>query len=328
MSNPGPTLQPRPEPFLKEQAARAIRSVGSGMNPHIVGFLKWLVGDAQEPPTRPKTPLTPLADLKGIILVPDTEWNSARERAEADGQTLTDLTRSLLQSYRKSSLTLEYRVIPRNSALGEGFEGIHGDYDEIRPLYPSKHWDLEKRETFEYMRTGPKNKYRPRGEQPAARPSDRHRYPPIPLRPDPDLRARAAAAVAEIGSDLTSHIIWFLEWVAGYTDTLPTRPGEQPRSRESAGVIRIPADEWDATVARANEDGRTINEVAAHLLRAYHQCGIRTEYRATPIDPQLGRTVDNIAGEHSDVRRLFPAKYWDIDEREVFGYQPVRRTKG
>lgn len=326
VSPSNPTLLPRPEPQLKEKAATAIREMGSDMNAHIVGFLRWLVADAPVPPPRPKEPLTPLADLKGIICIPDAEWAAAKACAEASGQTLNSITRSLLGSYRASRLISEYRATPKPSAPGEGFEGIRGDYAAIRPLYPSKYWDLEVRDTFDYQRTGPKTKYKPRGDQSTPRTGDRHRYPPIPVRPDPDLKARAAVAVAEVDSDLTSHIVWFLEWVAGYTDTLPTRPGEAPQPRESSGVIRIPADEWDAATARAEQDGRTLTDITRHLLGAYRDAGLQTEYRATPTDPDLGRTVDNIAGEYSDIRRLFPAKHWDIDEREVFGYQPVRRT--
>lgn len=43
----------RPEPDLYSRAKHAVAAVGSDMNAHIVGFLRWLVHDTDELPTRP-----------------------------------------------------------------------------------------------------------------------------------------------------------------------------------------------------------------------------------------------------------------------------------
>lgn len=51
-----------------------------------------------------------------------------------------------------------------------------------------------------------------------------HRYPAITPRPAPELRERAKIAVADVDSTLNSHIIEFLRWLVGDTDTLPQRP--------------------------------------------------------------------------------------------------------
>lgn len=51
-----------------------------------------------------------------------------------------------------------------------------------------------------------------------------HRYPAITPRPAPELHERAKIAVAEMDSTLNAHIIGFLRWLVGDTDTLPARP--------------------------------------------------------------------------------------------------------
>ena len=43
-------------------------------------------------------------------------------------------------------------------------------------------------------------------------------------RPEPDLHARAKAAVAEVDSTLNAHINAFLRWLIRETDELPKRP--------------------------------------------------------------------------------------------------------
>jgi hypothetical protein len=53
-----------------------------------------------------------------------------------------------------------------------------------------------------------------------------HRYKAITPRPPDELRERAAAAVAEVGSNLNAHIVGFLRWLVGDTDELPERPGK------------------------------------------------------------------------------------------------------
>lgn len=51
-------------------------------------------------------------------------------------------------------------------------------------------------------------------------------------RPDPELYERAKDAVAEVGSDMNSHINSFLRWLVHETDELPERPAHKPDSAE------------------------------------------------------------------------------------------------
>jgi hypothetical protein len=51
-----PAITPRPEPDLKRRAQEAVAEVGSDLNAHIIGFLRWLVGDTDELPKRPEQP--------------------------------------------------------------------------------------------------------------------------------------------------------------------------------------------------------------------------------------------------------------------------------
>ncbi|ONK09469.1 hypothetical protein STBA_01690 [Streptomyces sp. MP131-18] len=55
-------------------------------------------------------------------------------------------------------------------------------------------------------------------------PAGVHLKPARTYRPDPDLHARAKLAVAEVGSDMNSHINGFLVWLVGDSDELPPRP--------------------------------------------------------------------------------------------------------
>ncbi|MGI8313402.1 hypothetical protein [Saccharopolyspora hattusasensis] len=43
----------RPDPELHERAKAAVTEVGGTMNGHVLGFLRWLVGDTDELPRRP-----------------------------------------------------------------------------------------------------------------------------------------------------------------------------------------------------------------------------------------------------------------------------------
>jgi hypothetical protein len=43
----------RPDPDLYERAQAAVTEVGSDMNAHVIGFLRWLVGDTNDLPVRP-----------------------------------------------------------------------------------------------------------------------------------------------------------------------------------------------------------------------------------------------------------------------------------
>ena len=51
-----------------------------------------------------------------------------------------------------------------------------------------------------------------------------HKHPAKAFRPDPDLYERSKAAVAQVGSDMQSHLVGFLRWLTHETDELPERP--------------------------------------------------------------------------------------------------------
>jgi hypothetical protein len=48
-----PAITPRPDPELRERAKQAVAEMDSSLNGHIIGFLRWLVGDTDELPPRP-----------------------------------------------------------------------------------------------------------------------------------------------------------------------------------------------------------------------------------------------------------------------------------
>jgi hypothetical protein len=52
-----PPITPRPSPELRERAKQAVAEVDSNLNQHIIGFLRWLVGDTNDLPQRPAAPI-------------------------------------------------------------------------------------------------------------------------------------------------------------------------------------------------------------------------------------------------------------------------------
>jgi hypothetical protein len=54
-----PAITPRPAPELRERAKQAVAEVDSTLNHHIVEFLRWLVRDTDELPSRPKKRIPP-----------------------------------------------------------------------------------------------------------------------------------------------------------------------------------------------------------------------------------------------------------------------------
>ncbi|MEU1734352.1 hypothetical protein [Streptosporangium sp. NPDC020145] len=60
----------RPDRELHQRAKEAVAAVGSDMNAHIIGFLRWLVGDTDELPARPPShPPEASADQKADSIV-------------------------------------------------------------------------------------------------------------------------------------------------------------------------------------------------------------------------------------------------------------------
>ncbi|MCA2247563.1 hypothetical protein JF729_07100 [Mycobacterium intracellulare] len=107
--------------------------------------------------------------------------------------------------------------------------------------------------------------------------------------------------------------------------------------RTSRRTVRYADLAWAAGQAKAKAEGQTLAEVLRGLLDGYladrHQGlhGYGYEYRAVPKDPTLTDaqratlTVDGITGRYEDVRRLYPAKHWLLQERTVSGYKNATR---
>lgn len=57
-----PAVVFRPDPELHERAKVVVDAVGSDMNAHVLGFLRWLVGDTDQLPARPNSETTPGKD--------------------------------------------------------------------------------------------------------------------------------------------------------------------------------------------------------------------------------------------------------------------------
>lgn len=48
-----PAITPRPHPDLKRRAQEAVAMLGTDLNAWVIASLEYLVGDRDEPPTRP-----------------------------------------------------------------------------------------------------------------------------------------------------------------------------------------------------------------------------------------------------------------------------------
>lgn len=117
-------------------------------------------------------------------------------------------------------------------------------------------------------------------------------------------------------------------------DNVLTATAERRTSRRT---VRYADLAWAAGQAKAKAEGQTLAEVLRGLLDGYlvnrHQGlhGYGYEYRAIPKDHALtddqraALTVDGITGRYDDVRRLYPAKHWLLQERTVSGYQNATR---
>lgn len=96
-------------------------------------------------------------------------------------------------------------------------------------------------------------------------------------------------------------------------------------------TIRLSDAEWAAGQAKAHSRGETLTEVLRRLLAGYlvgdagELSDYGTEYRATPRDADGSLTVEGITGRYDDVRRLYPARHWILEERTVSPYKPATR---
>lgn len=98
-------------------------------------------------------------------------------------------------------------------------------------------------------------------------------------------------------------------------------------------TIRMSDEEWNAGHAKARQRGETLTEVMRRLLAGYlvsDSSGLDygVEYRAVPKDADSSLAVDGITGSLEEVRRLYPAKHWHLEERTVSPYKSAsRRTR-
>ncbi|WP_131813202.1 hypothetical protein [Mycolicibacterium fortuitum] len=87
------------------------------------------------------------------IRIPDDEWESGQQAAEANGETLSAVIRRRVADYVDGGTTMEYRATSRtNPSLV--IESITGDLDDVRGHFPAKRWFLEGREVSDYRPVG------------------------------------------------------------------------------------------------------------------------------------------------------------------------------
>jgi hypothetical protein len=96
-------------------------------------------------------------------------------------------------------------------------------------------------------------------------------------------------------------------------------------------TVRFSDEEWDAGHAKARENGETLTDVLRRLLGGYlvgNAQGLTDygiEYRAIPRDADSELMVEYITGRYEDVRRIYPAKHWILEERTVSPYKSATR---
>lgn len=87
------------------------------------------------------------------IRVPDDEWESGLAAAEANGENLSAVIRRRIADYAEGAATVEYRATSRTNP-GLVVEKIAGNLDDVRRLFPSKHWHVDSREVTGYRPVG------------------------------------------------------------------------------------------------------------------------------------------------------------------------------
>lgn len=92
----------------------------------------------------------------------DDQWEAGQVKAAADGETLTEVLRWLLDAYLANNhhgldgYHYEYRATPKAPALNDTaraeltVDGITGHFDDVRRHYPAKTWLLEERIVSHY----------------------------------------------------------------------------------------------------------------------------------------------------------------------------------
>ncbi len=87
------------------------------------------------------------------IRIPDDEWESGQQAAEANGETLSAVIRRRVADYINGGTTMEYRAASR-TIPSLVVENITGDLDDVCAHFPAKHWLIEGREVSSYRAAG------------------------------------------------------------------------------------------------------------------------------------------------------------------------------
>lgn len=87
------------------------------------------------------------------IRIPDDEWESGMAAAEANGESLSAVIRRRIADYAAGAAKVEYRATSRSDP-GLVVRNITGQIDEVRSLFPAKHWHVESREVTGYRPVG------------------------------------------------------------------------------------------------------------------------------------------------------------------------------
>ncbi|WP_016894103.1 hypothetical protein [Mycobacteroides abscessus] len=90
-------------------------------------------------------------------------------------------------------------------------------------------------------------------------------------------------------------------------------------------TVRVPDDEWDAGHAKAQGEGDNLTSVIRRLLRGYLG-GHRIEYRVTSKTTLDGApvVVSGLTGSLEEIRKLYPAARWKIEEYDISPPRPVK----
>jgi hypothetical protein len=98
-------------------------------------------------------------------------------------------------------------------------------------------------------------------------------------------------------------------------------------------TFRATDEEWNAAMAAAGRNGETLAAVLRRFLVDYTMGqaggldGYSTEYRATSVDPvgDAPHVLSGLTGPLDEVRRLYPATRWHLEERDVSPYRAAKR---
>ena len=100
------------------------------------------------------------------IRMSDEEWAAGHTKAQAQGETLTEVLRRLLTGYLVDNASglnydVEYRAVPKNADISLTVDGIAAKYEDVRRIYPAKHWHLEARTVSPYRPALPRKESKP-----------------------------------------------------------------------------------------------------------------------------------------------------------------------